>query len=224
LYSNDVIAIDPDRKINNGEPAFHANLIAQALPLPGEAVAHIGVGLGYYTAILAQMVGPTGRVFGVEFQRDLALRAQRNFLGVPNVDIVQGDGTSIEFAPADVIYVNAGVTGPAKMWLDKMADGGRLILPLTTEQGFSGARSVEQVRRSGVVFRIERRGADYHARTISTVAIFPCAGGRDPLEDAALSAALTSGGQENVTRLYRDRMIPDERCWLRSADWCLAYT
>ena len=59
VYTNDVIEIDPQRRINNGEPAFHAKLIAAALPAPGEHVVHVGTGLGYYTAILACLVGPS---------------------------------------------------------------------------------------------------------------------------------------------------------------------
>jgi protein-L-isoaspartate(D-aspartate) O-methyltransferase len=30
--------------------------------------------------------------------------------------------------PADVIYVNAGVTQPVESWLDRLKDGGRMIL------------------------------------------------------------------------------------------------
>jgi protein-L-isoaspartate(D-aspartate) O-methyltransferase len=71
VYTNDVIEIDPQRRINNREPAFHAKLIAAVLPLPGEHVVHIGAGVGYYTAILAHLVGSTGRVTGIEFESDL---------------------------------------------------------------------------------------------------------------------------------------------------------
>jgi protein-L-isoaspartate(D-aspartate) O-methyltransferase len=81
LYTNDVIGIDPERRINNGEPAFHANLIAAALPRQGEHVVHIGTGVGYYTAILAHLVGSSGRVTGIEFESDLAARARVNFSG-----------------------------------------------------------------------------------------------------------------------------------------------
>jgi protein-L-isoaspartate O-methyltransferase len=35
--------------------------------------------------------------------------------------------------PADVIYVNAGATRPADVWLDRLKEGGRLILPLTAD-------------------------------------------------------------------------------------------
>jgi protein-L-isoaspartate(D-aspartate) O-methyltransferase len=224
LYTNDIIGIDPDRRINNGEPALHANLIAAALPRQGEHVVHIGTGVGYYTAILAHLVGSGGRVTGIEFESDLAARARINFSASPNVEIIHGDGTAIDFDTADVIYVNAGATQPARAWLERLAEGGRLILPLTTEQGFTAARSSEQVARSGAVFRIERRGADYLAKAISAVAIFPCVGGREPMAEATLSAAFAEGGMQNVTRLYRHNEIPAERCWLRAPDWCLAFS
>ncbi len=224
LYTNDLIGIDPERRINNGEPALHASLIAAALPSPGEHVVHIGTGVGYYTAILAHMVGSSGRVTGIEFESDLAARAKANFSTAPNVEIIHGDGTVIDFDTANVIYVNAGATQPAWAWLEKLAEGGRLILPLTTEHGFTAAKSSEQVARSGAVFRIERRGVDYLATPISSVAIFPCAGGRDPRAEAALSSSFAEGGLHNVTRLYRHSKIPAERCWLRAPDWCLAFS
>jgi D-amino-acid dehydrogenase len=47
--------------------------------------------------------------------------------------VVRGDGTRIAFEPADVIYVNAGATRPADAWLDRLKEGGRLILPLTAD-------------------------------------------------------------------------------------------
>jgi protein-L-isoaspartate(D-aspartate) O-methyltransferase len=73
------------------------------------------------------------------------------------------------------------------------------------------------------VFRIERRGKDYLANWISGVAIFPCAGNRDEVSERALAEAFAKGGWRQVTRLHRDQEIPEERCWVRGAGWCLAY-
>ncbi|MBS0220026.1 MAG: hypothetical protein JSR91_04710 [Proteobacteria bacterium] len=74
---------------------------------------------------------------------------------------------------------------------------------------------------AGAVFRIERRGAGYSACWISQVAIFPCAGNRDEASERALAQAFAKGGWQKVTRLYRDREIPEERCWLSGRGWCL---
>ena len=222
LYTDDLVGILPERNLNNGQPSLHAHLIHQASPAAGDHVVHIGTGTGYYTAILAYLVGSSGRVTGIEYEPELAARAKANFAGNPNVEIVEGDGALVSFDQADVIYVNAGCTRPAENWLDRLADGGRLILPLTSDQGFL-ANALERVARAGAVFRIERRSRDYLAYWISAVAIFPCAGSRDEVSEHALAEAFTKGGWQKVTRLYRDQEIAEERCWLRGSGWCLAY-
>jgi protein-L-isoaspartate(D-aspartate) O-methyltransferase len=227
LYTNDLVGILPERKLNNGQPSLHAHLIHQASPAPGEHVVHIGVGTGYYTAIMAHLVGPSGRVTGIEYEPELAARAKANFAAYPNVRIVEGDGTLVSFDAAEVIYVNAGCTRPAESWLDRLADGGRPILPMTSDQGF-GAKdqsltALTQIERAGAVFRIEHRGTDYLARWISGVAIFPCAGSRDEVSERVLAEAFAKGGWQKVTRLYRDQEISKERCWLQGSGWCLAY-
>src|SRR5580692_8320307 len=76
---------------------------------------------------------PTGRVTAIEYEAELAARTTANLAPTPHVRVVHGDGTRIAFEPADVIYVNAGATRPADAWLDRLKEGGRLILPLTAD-------------------------------------------------------------------------------------------
>jgi protein-L-isoaspartate(D-aspartate) O-methyltransferase len=223
LYTNDLVGIVPERRINNGQPSLHAHLIHQASPAAGEHVVHVGTGTGYYTAILAHLAGRSGRVTGIEYDSELAAQARANLAPHRNVEIVEGDGALVSFDEADVIYVNAGCTRPAQNWLDRLADGGRLILPMTSDQGF-GASAPERMASAGAVFRIERRGHDYFATWISPVAIFPCAGSRDEVSERALAEAFAKAGWQQVTRLYRDQEIPAERCWLSGPGWCLAYS
>jgi protein-L-isoaspartate O-methyltransferase len=55
---------------------------------------------------------------------------------------------------ADVIYVNGGCTQPAESWLDRLSDGGRLILPPTSDRSFATkdqgftAKSLAQIERA----------------------------------------------------------------------------
>jgi len=134
------------------------------------------------------------------------------------VRVVQGDGSRVDFAEADVIFVNAGATRPADLWLDRLRDGGRLILPLTAADFLAGDHG------RGAVFKIVRCGGnEFSARRISGVAIFPCAGMRDAASEAAFAAALATGRADEVRRLYRTNDIPEEDCWLRGDGWCLAY-
>jgi protein-L-isoaspartate(D-aspartate) O-methyltransferase len=217
LYADVLVGILPERNLNNGQPSFLAALIAGASPRPGEHVVHVGAGVGYYTAILAQLVGRQGRVTAIELDPGLADRLAANFSGARNVRVLQGDGARVPFGAADAILVNAGATRPADAWLDGLRDGGRLILPLTAH-GFPNT----DVRR-GAVFRIMRRGDDLLATRVSGVAIFPCAGMRDAESEAALAAAFEKGRVQEVTRLYRRDDVSEEDCWVRGQGWCLAY-
>ena len=220
LYTDDLVAIDPARKLNNGQPSFHAHLMACAAPKPGEHAVHVGAGLGYYSAILGHLVGPGGQVTAIEYEADLAARARANLEPYAHIALIEGDGTAAEIAPADVIYVNAGTTRPADLWLDRLKQGGRLILPLTTSQGF-GAIGAGTMKRHGVVFLITRRGDGFEARRISAVAIYPCAAMRDTASDEALGRALAEDDGSRVRRLYRRDDLPDDICWLRGLGWCL---
>jgi len=60
LYDDVVVAIIPQRQLNNGQPSLHAALIASAGPRLGEHVVHVGAGVGYYTAVLHRLVGRRG--------------------------------------------------------------------------------------------------------------------------------------------------------------------
>jgi protein-L-isoaspartate(D-aspartate) O-methyltransferase len=166
LYADVLIGIVPERGLNNGMPSYHAPHIASAALQGGEHVVHVGAGTGYYTAIMAHLVGLSGKVTAIEFDPALAARARDNFASSSNVSIIEGDGAAVDFEGADVIYVNAGATHPAKRWLDGLADGGRLILPLTRLERADGNV------RHGRVFLIERRGDEYFAKGLSRVAVY----------------------------------------------------
>jgi protein-L-isoaspartate(D-aspartate) O-methyltransferase len=77
LYSDVLIGIVPERGLNNGMPSYHMPLMASADIRAGDHVVHIGAGVGYYTAIMAHLAGPTGRVTAIEFDAGLAKRAAR---------------------------------------------------------------------------------------------------------------------------------------------------
>ncbi|THD79839.1 MAG: methyltransferase domain-containing protein [Phenylobacterium sp.] len=218
LYADVLVGLVPERGLNNGQPSGHAAWLDAIGIQRGGHVVHIGAGVGYYSAIMAELAGPAGRVTAIEFDPGLAQRARANLADRPNVAVVQGDGALVDFDPADVIYVNAGATRPADLWLDRLKDGGRLLLPLTTDRNFPDASALQ-----GAVFRIDRRGEDFLARWVSHIAVFPCEGMRDAASEQALAEALKTPRWHEVTRLVRGAPPPVEACWLRAPDWSLTY-
>jgi protein-L-isoaspartate(D-aspartate) O-methyltransferase len=219
LYADVLVAIVPKRNLNNGQPSAHAIWIGAAAPAPGEHVVHVGAGVGYFSAIMAHMVGPSGALTAIEFDGDLAARAAANLAHLPGARVVHGDGSATPFAPADVIYVNAGASRPADLWLDGLKEGGRLILPLTTNANFS----MDVSRPTGAVFKITRRGDGFEAAFVGPIGVFPCEGARDEVSERALAAAFVKGGFEKVKRLLRTDDVPDSDCWVKAPSWSLVY-
>lgn len=220
LYCNALFGIVPERGLNNGEPSSHAMWMTAGAPKPGEHIVHVGAGVGYFSAIFAHVAGETGRVTAIEFDETLAARAKANFDGAANVAVVHGDGTTVPFDPADMIYVNAGAARPMDHWLERLKDGGRLLVPLTTAANFTNRNPN---RPTGSYFLITRTGADFLARWVSYVGVFPCEGARDPASEEALAKAFETPRWQEITRLYRTGDLPDEQCWLRAPGWSLAY-
>jgi protein-L-isoaspartate(D-aspartate) O-methyltransferase len=167
LYHDVLVAIDPARALNNGMPSFWAHNLDHLDLRPGERVLQVGAGTGYYSAILGEMVGPQGRVVAVEYDNELAARARTSLGAWRQVEVVAGDGRNHDAGEVDAVVVFAGSTHPAPLWLDRLAEGGRLMMPLTGEN------------RWGVVLRAVRHGDAFVAATIGRVGIFPCAGGQD---------------------------------------------
>jgi protein-L-isoaspartate(D-aspartate) O-methyltransferase len=221
LYSDILIGLVPERGLNNGQPSGHANWMAAAKVRPGERVVHVGAGVGYYSAILAHMAGPEGRLTAIEFDPALAERARANLASL-NATVICGDGSVAPFEPADVIYVNAGASKPADAWLDGLTEGGRLILPLTTNSNFTRP---DFTRPSGAVFKITRRGQAFDAEMVSQIAVFPCEGMRDPASEAALAEAFSERAARigDVRRLARTDDADPAQCWVKAPGWALTY-
>jgi protein-L-isoaspartate(D-aspartate) O-methyltransferase len=178
LYHDVLVAIDLERRLNNGMPSFWAYNLDHLDLRRGERVLQVGAGTGYYSAILAEIVGPEGRVVAVEHDADLAARAAANLAAWPQVQVVAGDGRAHDPGAVDAIVVFAGSTHPAPLWLDRLAEGGRLMMPLTGANWW------------GFILRAERRGDAFSARSVGGVGIFPCVGGRDDAAGERLQKAL----------------------------------
>ena len=67
-------------------------------PLPDHRVLDLGCGAGFDTLLAAQMVGPNGKVIGVDMTAEMIVKARNNaeILGLANVQLVLG---AIEHLP-----------------------------------------------------------------------------------------------------------------------------
>jgi protein-L-isoaspartate(D-aspartate) O-methyltransferase len=110
--------------------------ICQALELSGgERVLEVGTGSGYSAAVLARLAA---EVVSIERDPDLAEGARRTLaeLGVTNVEVVTGDGsTGLEGHGAfEAIAVHATAPAPPPSLLEALPPGGRLVVPVATAE------------------------------------------------------------------------------------------
>jgi len=212
LYQDVVVSIAPDRGINNGQPLLHAISIAALNPVEGETVLHIGAGTGYYTAILAELVGTTGSLVAYEIEPDLAARAEHNLSSWSNVTVEHRSGAKGPLPDCDAIYVSAGATAPLGVWLDALHPNGRLLFPLTSAD----------THGAGAMLLLTRVSPDdFRARFLSPAMFIPCVAARDENAAARLSAAFKRGDYHKVRSLHRNSP-PDETSWCAGNGWWLS--
>lgn len=210
LYHNVLVALDPERYLNNGQPSALARWIAALDLKPGDRVYHLGCGVGYYTAIMAEVVGPGGQVVASEVDSGLAARAWENLAAYPNVSVHAGDGAAFDPGNCDAIFINAGVTHPHPLWIERLTDCGRLVLPLTGDT------------TAGVVAKIVPAENGLSACVVTPVGIYPCTSVRDPEMSAALAAATASRALFKLKSVRTDSHPQDETCLAHGSSLCLS--
>ncbi|MEM1273477.1 MAG: methyltransferase domain-containing protein [Pseudomonadota bacterium] len=191
LYHSVLVVLDEEKGINIGDPGLWARLLARTDIQPGARVLQVGAGVGYYTAILSALTGPTGHVVAYEVEDTLAVRAQENLTSWPNVDIRSGSAVSelSEDDVFDVVVAFAGVTHIPPLWHPHLASDARLLLPLTGEDWW-GAMVLAHCTQDG-----------FAAETLGRCGFYPCTGARQDALAAQITALFADPNRLNGWRL-----------------------
>lgn len=116
------------------QPRIVAMMLEQLDARPGHRIMEAGAGTGYNAALLAAIVGDTGRVVTIDVDDDLVDGARKHLAaaGVTNVEVVCGDGAlgHLDGAPYDRIVATVGAWETPTAWLEQLAPDGRLVVPL----------------------------------------------------------------------------------------------
>ncbi|MGW5578879.1 methyltransferase, FxLD system [Micromonospora chokoriensis] len=116
------------------QPRIVAMMLEQLAVRPGQRVMEAGTGTGYNAALLAAIVGDTGRVVTIDVDEDVVEEARKHLAaaGVTNVDVVHVDAALgyVKGAPYDRIIATVGAHETPTAWLEQLSAGGRLVVPL----------------------------------------------------------------------------------------------
>jgi len=210
LYQDLVVSLGGEGPFNNGQPTLHAFCLAALDIKKGERVVHVGAGTGYYTTLLAKLVGETGVVDAYEIEPGFARRATNKLAEFPYVTVHSRSGAEGPLRECDVLYVNAGATGPLDVWLDALRPNGRLLFPMTPGEGAGAMLLITKQEDGG-----------FAARFLLQAQFVPCVGARDETSAQRLSDAFRNGGWVKVKSLRRHD-APGESCWFAGNGWWLS--
>ncbi len=213
LYHDVLVSIDAASGINNGLPSLWALVYDNLDIKSGDRVLQVGAGTGYYTAILAELVGAQGHIVGYEIEAKLAARAASNLKHYANVEIFSGDATRADGLPqCDVVVACAGVTHIPGNWLTALSDKGRMVLPVTGVDGW------------GFLMQAARDGDRLPVKSLGPCGFYPCRGARLDQEAAAISAAVKRPGSLAALGCYHVGPPPDgeDDIWLTGSDYWIS--
>lgn len=164
------------------QPLVVAFMLEKLQPKEGENILDIGSGSGWTSALLAEIVGPKGKVIAIEIIPELAEFGKKNvskynFVKKGVAEFICGDGSKgcpnitsrSEFAEGfDKILCSASVYGKLpKNWKEQLKVGGRIVTPIgssiwlfiknppipsTTSGQVSGKDNFEEIEFPGFAF------------------------------------------------------------------------
>lgn len=187
VYVDAATAIRPGWHTHCPPPGIVARQLEQLAPAEGLRVLHVETASGYCTALLAEIVGERGSVFGIAYDEDLA-DVTMAFLaqeGYTNVTIRSGDGAGglPEVAPFDRILVGAGAADIAPAWIEQLGEDGRLVLPLC-HLGPLGPRI-----SGGVILTVEKTFDQFIGSMSSVAVCVPLQGSMAPAPEDSVTLA-----------------------------------
>ncbi len=100
----------------------------------GMKVLEIGTGSGYNAALMAEIVGPKGRIYTTETIEDLVDFAKKNLkkAKTTNVRVIHTDGSKgwPTAAPYDRIICTAAAPKIPEVYIEQLKEGGIIVIPV----------------------------------------------------------------------------------------------
>ncbi len=116
------------------QPSTVAMMLEHLRVEPGDRILEVGCGSGWLTALLAELVGPTGMVYAIDIIPELVDLTKEHLTSYhyQNVEVRHGNGWNglPAHAPFNRIVVSAAATHLPDALTKQLARNGRLVIPV----------------------------------------------------------------------------------------------
>ena len=131
-YEDEALPIPCNQSIS--QPSTIAAMLEILDVKKGQCVLEVGSGSGYVLALLAEVVGKEGKVFGTEMVKELIEFAEQNLkeLNYNNIHLFRQDGSTglRDYSPYDRILISAACPFIPKPLFDQLAERGKVVAPV----------------------------------------------------------------------------------------------
>lgn len=135
IYSNRGMMIREDPHSAASQPSLIFNMLDDLKLTHGQKVLEIGTGSGWNAGLIAFSVGDESLVYSIDLQADLVEKARKHLssAGFNRVNLRAGDGgLGWDGETFDRIIVTVGSPDIPPVWIESLAEGGILVMPLKT--------------------------------------------------------------------------------------------
>ena len=196
---------------SNSQPSYVLFLLHLLDLERGQTVLEIGSGSGWLAAVMARLVGPEGRVIGIELIPELAAQSRADLaaLDLDNVEIITGDGTRghAANAPYDRAIITAATWEVPAVLLDQVAEDGRVLIPIELRGG--DGCDVTVLRKRASVFASEQSVPGWFVPLLGDgqdkrgIALVPAPASDVTGRYSLPLGVLGNGGQAQAAELFR---------------------
>ena len=134
-YDNIPLPILENQTIS--QPLTIAAMTEALQPSNGQKILEVGAGSGYQAALIAEIIGRSGRIITTDRIKELVIFARNNLKKTVynNITVVEWDGSKgyEKEAPYDRIIVTASAPEIPEPLVKQLKKGGKLVIPVKDE-------------------------------------------------------------------------------------------
>ena len=122
--------------IGNQQTISQPYTIAEMLKMlelkKSQKVLEVGSGCGYVLALLSEIIGKNGKVYGTEIIKELAEKAGQNIIEYKNIKVYNKNGVEglEKFSPFTRILISAASENVPQKLFEQLKDKGILVAPI----------------------------------------------------------------------------------------------